>query len=295
MSNYIISCCSTADLNQDYFDNNKVPFACFQFFVDDVMYEDNLGKSMDFATFYQKMRDGAMTRTSQVNAEGYIDMLRPYLEAGKDVLHITLSSGISGTYNSACIARDMLSEEFPDRTIYVIDSLTASVGYGLLVDTALAKQQEGMDIHTLNQWILDNRLKLKLWLMVSDLTYLVRGGRVSKASGAIGNLLNICPLIDFDVEGKLSVREKVRTKKKALKTQVEKMKESASGGTEYNGKCFISHSDCLEDAKTLAAMVEEAFPNLNGPVEISNIGTVIGSHTGPGAVVLCYWGDEDTV
>lgn len=295
MSNYIISCCSTADLNQDYFDNNKVPFACFQFFVDDVMYEDNLGKSMDFATFYQKMRDGAMTRTSQVNAEGYIDMLRPYLEAGKDVLHITLSSGISGTYNSACIARDMLSEEFPDRTIYVIDSLTASVGYGLLVDTALAKQKEGMDIHTLNQWILDNRLKLKLWLMVSDLTYLVRGGRVSKASGAIGNLLNICPLIDFDVEGKLSVREKVRTKKKALKTQVEKMKESASGGTEYNGKCFISHSDCLEDAKTLAAMVEEAFPNLNGPVEISNIGTVIGSHTGPGAVVLCYWGDEDTV
>ena len=295
MSNYIISCCSTADLNQDYFDNNKVPFACFQFFVDDVMYEDNLGKSMDFATFYQKMRDGAMTRTSQVNAEGYIDMLRPYLEAGKDVLHITLSSGISGTYNSACIARDMLSEEFPDRTIYVIDSLTGSVGYGLLLDTALAKQKEGMDIHTLNQWILDNRLKLKLWLMVSDLTYLVRGGRVSKASGAIGNLLNICPLIDFDVEGKLSVREKVRTKKKALKTQVEKMKESASGGTEYNGKCFISHSDCLEDAKTLAAMVEEAFPNLNGPVEISNIGTVIGSHTGPGAVVLCYWGDEDTV
>lgn len=295
MSNYIISCCSTADLNQSYFDDNKVPFACFQFFVDDVMYEDNLGKSMDFATFYQKMRDGAMTRTSQVNAEGYIEMLRPYLEEGKDVLHITLSSGISGTYNSACIAKDMLSEEFPDRTIYVIDSLTASVGYGLLVDTALAKQREGMDIHTLNQWILDNRLKLKLWLMVSDLTYLVRGGRVSKASGAIGNLLNICPLIDFDVEGKLSVREKVRTKKKALKTQVEKMKEGASGGTEYNGKCFISHSDCLEDAKTLAAMVEEAFPNLNGPVEISNIGTVIGSHTGPGAVVLCYWGDEDTV
>ena len=295
MSNYIISCCSTADLNQSYFDDNKVPFACFQFFVDDIMYEDNLGKSMDFATFYQKMRDGAMTRTSQVNAEGYIEMLRPYLEEGKDVLHITLSSGISGTYNSACIAKNMLSEEFPDRTIYVIDSLTASVGYGLLVDTALAKQREGMDIHTLNQWILDNRLKLKLWLMVSDLTYLVRGGRVSKASGAIGNLLNICPLIDFDVEGKLSVREKVRTKKKALKTQVEKMKESASGGTEYNGKCFISHSDCLEDAKTLAAMVEEAFPNLNGPVEISNIGTVIGSHTGPGAVVLCYWGDEDTV
>lgn len=295
MSNYIISCCSTADLNPSFFENNKVPFACFQFFVDDVMYEDNLGESMDFATFYQKMRDGAMTRTSQVNAESYVDMLRPYLEQGKDVIHITLSSGISGTYNSACIAQDMLSEEFPDRTIYIVDSLTGSVGYGLLVDTALAKQKEGMDIHTLNQWLLDNRLKLKLWLMVSDLTYLVRGGRVSKASGAIGNLLNICPLIEFDNEGKLNVREKVRTKKKALKTQLEKMKANASGGTEYNGKCFISHSDCLEDAKTLAAMVEDAFPNLDGPVEISNIGTVIGSHTGPGCVVLCYWSDEETV
>lgn len=293
MRDYIISCCSTADLNQSFYDNHNIPYACFQFFVDDVMYEDNIGKSMDFETFYQKMRDGAMTRTSQVNAESYVDMLRPYLEKGIDVLHITLSSGISGTYNSACIAKDMLEEEFPDRKVYVIDSLTGSVGYGLLVATALSKQKEGMDINTLNQWLLDNRLKLKLWLMVSDLTYLVRGGRVSKASGAIGNLLNICPLIEFDSEGKLNVREKVRTKKKALKTQLEKMKETAVGGTEYNGKCFISHSDCLADAQTLAAMVEDNFPNLDGPVEISNIGTVIGSHTGPGAVVLCYWGDTD--
>jgi len=290
MSNYIISCCSTADLNQSFFDENNVPYASFHFFVDDEMYEDNLGKSMDFATFYQKMRDGAMTRTSQVNAEAYVDMLRPYLEEGKDVLHITLSSGISGTYNSACIAQDMLSEEFPDRTIYIIDSLTGSVGYGLMVDTALAKQREGMNIHELNQWLLDNRANLNLWLMVSDLTYLVRGGRVSKTSGAIGNLLNICPLIELDEEGKLAVREKVRTKKKALKTQLERMKQTAAGGTSYNGKCFISHSDCIDDAKALAAMVEETFPNLNGPVEISNIGTVIGSHTGPGAVVLCYWG-----
>lgn len=291
MRDYIISCCSTADLNQSYYDKHNIPYACFQFFVDDVMYEDNIGKSMDFTTFYQKMRDGAMTRTSQVNADAYVDMLRPYLEKGMDVLHITLSSGISGTYNSACIAKDMLEEEFPDRTIYIIDSLTGSVGYGLMVDTALTKQEEGVDIHTLNQWLLDNRLKLKLWLMVSDLTYLVRGGRVSKASGAIGNLLNICPLIEFDSEGKLNVREKVRTKKKALKTQVEKMKETVTGGTEYNGKCFISHSDCLADAQALAAMVEDAFPELNGPVEISNIGTVIGSHTGPGAVVLSYWGE----
>lgn len=295
MSNYIISCCSTADLNQSFFDDNKVPFACFQFFVDDVMYEDNLGKSMDFTTFYQKMRDGAMTRTSQVNAESYVEMLRPYLEQGMDVLHLTLSSGISGTYNSACIAKDMLLEEFPDRTIYVIDSLSASAGYGLMVDTALEKQRTGMDIHELNQWLLDNRGQLNHWVMTSDLTYLIRGGRVSKASGTIGNLLNICPIIEVNSEGKLIVREKVRTKKKAIKTQVEKMKIHAQNGTDYNGKCFLSHSDCLEDAKALAAMVEEAFPNLNGSVEISNIGTVIGSHTGPGTMALCFWGDERTV
>lgn len=295
MSNYVISCCSTADLNQSFFDENKVPYACFHFFVDDVMYEDNLGKSMDFATFYQKMRDGAMTRTSQVNAEAYIDMMRPYLEQGMDILHLTLSSGISGTYNSACIAKDMLLEEFPDRTIYVIDSLSASAGYGLMVDTALEKQKEGMDIHELNQWLLDNRGRLNHWVMTSDLTYLIRGGRVSKASGTIGNLLNICPIIEVNSEGKLVVREKIRTKKKAIKTQAEKMKIHAQNGTDYSGKCFLSHSDCLEDATGLASMVEEAFPNLNGPVQISNIGTVIGSHTGPGTIALCFWGDERTV
>lgn len=295
MSNYIISCCSTADLNQSFFDENKVPFACFHFFVDDVMYEDNLGVSMDLTTFYQKMREGAMTRTSQVNAESYVEMLRPYLEQGMDVLHLTLSSGISGTYNSACIAKDMLLEEFPDRTIYVIDSLSASAGYGLVVDTALEKQKAGMDIHELNQWILDNRGKLNHWVMTSDLTYLIRGGRVSKASGTIGNLLNICPIIEVNSEGKLIVREKVRTKKKAIKAQAEKMKIHAQNGTDYNGKCFLSHSDCLDDAKALAAMIEEAFPNLNGPVQISNIGTVIGSHTGPGTMALCFWGDERTI
>lgn len=292
MSNYIISCCSTADLNQSFFDENKVPFACFHFFVDDVIYEDNLGKSMDFSEFYQKMRDGAMTRTSQVNAEAYVEMLRPYLEKGMDVLHITLSSGISGTYNSACIAKDMLLEEFPERTIYVVDSLSGSCGFGLMVDTALEKQRAGMDIHELSQWIVDNRNLLNHWIMTSDLTYLIRGGRVSKASGTIGNLLNICPLIDLNIEGKLIVREKVRTKKKAIKAQLEKMKLHAQGGTDYSGKCFLSHSDCLEDAKALAAMIEESFPNLNGPVEISNIGTVIGSHTGPGTMALCFWGDE---
>lgn len=131
--------------------------------------------------------------------------------------------------------------------------------------------------------------------MTSDLTYLIRGGRVSKASGAIGNLLNICPLIEVNAEGKLIVREKVRTKKKAIKAQAEKMKIHAQNGTDYSGKCFLSHSDCIEDAKALATMVEEAFPNLNGPVEISNIGTVIGSHTGPGTMALCFWGDERTV
>ncbi len=292
MSDYIISCCSTADMDQSFFDENNVPFACFHFFVDDVIYEDNIGKSMGFAEFYQKMRDGALTRTSQVNADAYVEMLRPYLEKGMDVLHMTLSSGISGTYNSACIARDMLLEEFPERTIYVLDTLSASCGFGLMVDAALEKQRNGMDIHELNQWLLDNRNFMIHWVMPTDLTYLIRGGRVSKTAGTIGNLLNICPLIDLNIEGKLIVREKVRTKKKAMKALLDKMKIQAQGGIDYSGKCFLNHSDCLEDAMTLATMIEEAFPNLNGPVQISNIGTVIGSHTGPGTLVLCYWGNE---
>lgn len=292
MSDYIISCCSTADLSREHFEKRKINFICFHFMLDDVTYQDDLGKSIPFDQFYQKMADGAMTKTSQVNAEEFTEYFRSFLEQGKDILHLTLSSGISGVYNSACIARDALLEEFPDRKIYIVDSLAASSGYGLLMDAIADKRDSGMELDTLHQWVLDHLLSLNHWFFSSDLTFYIRGGRISKASGTIGNLLNICPLLDVNNEGRLIVRQKVRTKRKVIKEIAAKMEENARDGLDYEGKCYISQSACYEDARAVADLIESKFPKLDGKVEINNIGTVIGSHTGPGTVALFFWGKE---
>ncbi len=292
MNDYIISCCSTADLSREHFEKRKIHFICFHFMLDDITYEDDLGKSIPFDQFYQKMADGAMTKTSQVNADEFTTYFRQFLEKGQDILHLTLSSGISGVYNSACIARDILSEEFPDRKIYIVDSLAASSGYGLLMDAIADKRDSGMDIDTLYQWTQENLLLLNHWFFSTDLTFYIRGGRVSKASGTIGNLLNICPLLNVNNEGKLIVREKVRTKRKVIKEIVAKMEETARDGLDYDGKCYISQSACYEDARAVADLIEAKFPKLDGKVEIYSIGTVIGSHTGPGTVALFFWGKK---
>ena len=194
--------------------------------------------------------------------------------------------------NSAVIARDTLREKYPDRRIYVVDSLAASSGYGLLMDKLADLRDGGMDIEELYRWAEDNKLKLQHWFFTSDLTYLIRGGRVSKAAGLVGSMLNICPLLNVDFKGRLINRAKVRTKRKVIQAMVDKMKEHAQGGTDYNGKCYMSQSACMEDARAVADLVEEAFPKLQGKVEINNIGTTIGSHTGPGTVALFFWGDE---
>lgn len=292
MSDYIISCCSTADLTQEHFDQREIHYICFHFMLNNVSYPDDLGRSIPFEEFYQKMADGADTKTSQVNADEFAEYFRPFLENGQDILHVTLSSGISGVYNSACIARDILSEEFPDRKIYVVDSLGASSGYGLLMDAIADQRDSGMDLDTLYQWVQDNRLLLNHWFFSTDLTFYIKGGRISKTAGAIGSLLNICPLLNVNNEGKLIPREKIRTKRKVIKEIVNKMEETARDGLAYNGKCYICHSACYEDARAVANLVEARFPDLNGKVEIYSIGTVIGSHTGPGTVALFFWGKE---
>ncbi len=294
MSNYILSCCSTADLSKEHFEKREIHYICFHFMLDDITYPDDLGQSIPFPDFYQKMADGAMTKTSQVNADEFVEYFRPFLQEGKDILHLTLSSGISGVYNSACIAKDMLSEEFPDRKIYIIDSLAASSGYGLLMDALADKRDEGLDIDALKDWATEHLLNLNHWFFSGDLTFFIRGGRISKVAGTIGNMLNICPLMNVNNEGKLIVREKVRSKKKVIKAIVGKMEDLARDGLDYNGKCYICQSACYEDARAVADLVESKFPNLDGKVEINNIGTVIGSHTGPGTVALFFWGQERT-
>ncbi len=292
MEDYIISCCSTADLSEEHFNSRGIRYICFHYELDGKSYPDDLGKSIPFEEFYRKMSEGAETKTSQVNGDEFIEFFEPFLQAGKDILHVTLSSGISGVYNSARLAAQELMEKYPERKIIIIDSLGASSGYGLIMDKAADLRDEGKSLQEAAEWLEENKLKLHHWFFSTDLTFYIKGGRISKTAGFVGSVLNICPLLNMNIEGKLIPREKIRTKRKVISAIVEKMKQHARDGLQYNGKCYISQSACYEDARRVADLVEEAFPNLNGKVEINNIGTTIGSHTGPGTVALFFWGDE---
>ena len=294
MADFVLSCCSTADLSAEHFAARDIHYICFHFMLDGKTYSDDLGQSIPFDKFYQAMVDGADTRTSQVNADEYTAYFESFLKEGKDVLHLALSSGISGSYNSACIARDDLQEKYPDRKLYVVDSLAAASGFGLLMDKLADLRDEGKTIDEVRAFAEANRLNLHHWFFSSDLTFFVKGGRISKTSGFFGTMLNICPLLNVNNEGKLTPRHKIRGKNKVIREIVKKMEEHAQGGLAYNGKCYICHSACLEDAQAVARLVEERFPNLNGKVLINSIGTTIGSHTGPGTVALFFWGDERT-
>ena len=294
MGDYIISCCSTADLTEEHFRSRDISYICFHYELDGVQYADDLGKSMPFEEFYKKMTQGADTKTSQVNSEEFREYFEAFLKEGRDVLHLCLSSGISGVINSALAAKQELEELYPDRKIYVVDSLGASSGYGLLMDRLADLRDEGMGIDELYAWTEKNKRRLNHWFFSTDLTFYIKGGRVSKASGFIGGVLGICPLLNMDNLGRLIPRFKIRTKRKVIQAIVEKMEEYADGGLDYSGKCYISQSACREDARAVADMIEERFPKLNGKVEINYVGTTIGSHTGPGTVALFFWGRERT-
>ena len=292
MADYIVSCCSTADLTKEHMEARDIKYACFHYELDGKEYLDDLGQSMSLPEFYKAMENGAMTKTSQINQSEYMDYFRQFLDEGKDVLHCSLSSGISGTVNSAKLAKEALEEEYPDRKIYVIDSLAASSGFGLLMDKLADLRDSGMDIDALAAWTEEHKLEVNHWFFSSDLTFFIRGGRVSKTAGFIGGVLNICPFLNVSYKGELIVREKIRTKKKAIKEMLVKMQELCKDGADYSEKVYVSHSACYEDARAVADLIETAFPKMNGKVEIDDIGTTIGSHTGPGTVTLFFWGKK---
>ena len=292
MNNYVLSTCSTLDMSAEYVKERNIEYIKFVYLTDGKENLDDLGQTIAFTDFYQMMRDGVDTKTSQPNIDDYKCYFEPFLKDGKDIIHLNLSSGISGSMNSAKIAAQELREAYPDRKLYVIDSLGAASGMGLLVDKMADLRDEGMSIDDLYNWTEQNKLKLHHWFFTTDLTFFIKGGRVSKVAGWFGTVLKICPLLNVDVNGKLTPRQKVRGKAAVIKEIVKKMEETAENGLDYNGKCFICHSDCYDDAKSVAELIEARFPKLNGKVVINSIGTTIGSHTGPGTVALFYFGTE---
>ena len=197
MSSYALTCCSTADLTHEHFAVRDIQYTCFHFTLNGETYPDDLGQSIPFPIFYQAMANGAETSTSQVNISQYLDLFTPILESGRDILHVCLSSGLSGTYNSASSAALIAREQFPDRKIYIVDSLGASSGYGLIMETLADLRDAGMDIDTLHDWIEENKLRMNHWFFSTDLSFYVKGGRISKTAGFIGGVLGICPLLNM--------------------------------------------------------------------------------------------------
>ena len=237
---------------------------------------------------YQGLRAGEVAKTSAVNPSRWSQAIEKALAAGKDVLVLAFSSGLSTTYQSAVIAAEELKDAYPDRKIQVIDTLCASMGQGLLVWYACKKRDEGLSLDEVAQWVLDNRLHLCHWFTVDDLMYLKRGGRISAATALVGTMLQIKPLLHVDDEGHLINMTKTRGRKAAIDAMVKKAQELGAGYD--NSTMFISHGDCLSDAEYLSRQRKEKCGVKD--VVISYVGAVIGSHSGPGTLALFFLGSH---
>lgn len=287
MSKFIITADSTVDLPKEFLEEKNVPIVSLSYIVDGTTYKD--GEGLTSKEFYDKIREGAMPTTSQVNPEQARELFEPILKEGKDILHIAFTSGLSGTYNSCRIAAEELSEEYPDRRIIVIDSLCAASGGGLLLYKALQLRDQGKTLEEIATWVEANKLHVCHDVTVDDLFHLHRGGRVSKTSAVLGTIIKIKPIIHVNDEGKLIVIGKERGRKKALQTLIERMEEKSQGFE--NDIVMITHGDSLEDAEYVKGLIQERFGITN--IMINPLGTVIGSHTGPGVISIFYMGNRN--
>ncbi len=285
MSNFVILTDSSCDLSHEMAEQlglHVVPLTVSSPKGDFRNYLDH--REVDVATFYGYLRAGDMCKTSAINTEQWTEAMEEIIKEGKDVLCLAFSSGLSGTYSASAIAAQDLSEKYPERKVYSVDTLCASMGQGLLVYLAAKKQQEGASIEEVRDWAEANKLSVAHWFTVDDLMHLKRGGRVSAATAVVGTMLKIKPVLHVDDEGKLISMEKARGRKAALNMLVDKLGETAINPAEQ--EIFISHGDCLADAEYVASKIKERFGVKN--VVINFIGPVIGAHAGPGTVAV-FW------
>jgi DegV family protein len=292
MEDYILSCSSTADMTNGYYSSRDIHHIDSTYSIDGQIYDESMGESVPLSDFYEKMRNGINPTTSQIDIADYKEYFKKFLEDGKDVLHICLSSSISDSYLTATAAAEELKGEYPERQLHVVDSLSASAGMGLLIDILADKRDEGMPIDRLKLYAENSKKYINHWFFSTDLTTYLKEESLTNFTYKIGKTLNFCPLMCVDGDGKLVVIEKVKTKKKTMEAIVSRMEVQAVDGKRYTGKCFISHADSEKEATKLASMLEARFPNLKGNVEVKEIGHIIGAHTGPGTVAVFFIGDK---
>ena len=289
MSEYVIVTDSSADLADGMVKELGVEVLPLSFTVKGQTYHnypDN--RDMDPKDFYAMLRSGEMATTAAVNVADYTSALEPLLESGKDVLVLAFSSGLSATYQSSVIAVNELKEKFPERKIFTVDTLCASMGQGLLVYLAAKKQQAGATIEEVRDWTEENKMKVCHWFTVDDLHFLKRGGRISAATAVVGSMLHIKPVLHVDDEGHLINMGKARGRGASLTAVVDHMEETVTDPAEQ--VVFISHGDCLADAEKVAADVKKRFGVKE--VVINYVGPVIGAHSGPGTLALFFLGSR---
>ena len=292
MSAFVLSCESTVDLPWTYARERGISVLHYSYTAGGQSFPDDMGEDpQSLSRFYGFLAAGEFPSTSQLNEFQYEDYFRGLLETG-DVLHIAFGSGMTPSVNNALRAAKRLREEFPQRKLAVVDSLCSSSGYGLLVDSCADLRDRGASLEETEAWALDNRMRVHHQFFSTDLKYFRRSGRVSGAAATVGAILDICPIMRLDDTGSIKAYSKVRGKKKAVEVTVDTMEQCAEGGRDYDGKCFVCHSQCPEDARMVMDAIEARFPRLRGKIRLCDIGTIIGSHAGPGTVAVFFYGSE---
>lgn len=277
---------SACDLKREYIDKNNIGLLSLVLNLNDEVIKDDLGETLSYKDFYRQMREGSTPTTSQVNAHEFEEEFIKHVKNGDSIICITISSALSGTFNSANIARNNILEEYPEAKIELVDSLSVSMGQGLLVLKACEMKDNGKSIEEIVQWLEDNKRKIIHSILIDDLNHLKRGGRISGATATIGGLLNIKPSAYIDDEGKLVQGEKIKGKKKALKFLANEVKERVIN--DENEVIYICHGDCLEDAEALRDIILQEVKLKD--VIINYIGNVVGAHAGPGVLAVVYLG-----
>lgn len=282
---------SSCDLPLEFIEENKIPHLGLVCHLDGKDYIDDFGKTLTYKDFYNKLREGSMPTTSQINVYRFQELFKKYVVEGKSVIYLAMSSRISGCYSSAVIAKKYIQEDYPNADITIVDTKSACIGEGLIVYYAYELLKKGASSKEIVEWVEENKLKTHHWFIVEDLIHLKKGGRLSSAKANIGTLLKIKPMIYIDKEGNLQNITNIRGRKKAMKILLDKFEENVI--IDENTVIAISHGNCIDDAMYLKNMVMEKY-NIK-KVILNYVGPVIASHTGGGMLSLCFLGKERVI
>ena len=287
---FTLSCESTTDLTLQHWSKRNVPVLPYTYSVDGVEFADDMREGNGLAIFYNQLNSNKRPMTSLINVEKYTEFFRPLLEKG-DLLHVAFGSGLSHSCANAIFAAEELKKEFPDRKIYVVDSLAACVGYGILVDVMADLRDEGKNIDELFDWANDNKLKVHHHFFSTTLTYFRRSGRLSGPAALIGNVLKICPIVRLNAECKMIAYTKVMGESKALGKMLADIEGLVEDGHDYSGRMWLAHSDYISMAMKAVEELKKSYPKAD--IRVFDIGPVVGAHCGPGTLSMYFWGAAD--